>query len=337
MSNICTLQCASITKILSHLRNFIPKGDVSFNLTIKVKDAVLYFITKGVAQYKAALGKVECPDSLLTVRYHDISTLISNTDVLIFEFLPHSVTLKTQQVFVTFEAAFDFEDLDFETLPYEQLNTIEDETTFSSLQTFLQTGTLFNVYKKEWPYFIYNGVIVLKTPSIWIQGRCKELNLNSIIASDMLRLLVQIHPKYYYYYSNQLYIAGSNYVCIIPLQPTPEPNNFLTIMQGLSAPVTFNTENLLDTISSTVKLKPNFSTFSIYENGVQFKVALPEFNICKNIGQCDKPKHVSNIPVEILQLVFRLFKRNNIVQVLYKEDILCFRNQTLIIVIRAMR
>jgi len=335
MSQKLCVTSENIPTILKHLTAMIPKGDTAVNMTIKIANGGLYFICRSNIWYKASLGKVNASDFSLTVRYYDLSALFKSDSKLDIELFDTYVQISTDNATVTLDAAYDFEDLDFEIDISEELNKVNKETAFDMLRSFLQTTAIFNLYKTEHPYQVYNNIILLKTPSIWFQGRC-ELNLNASITVTMLRTLLQLEPGYYYTKDKSLYITDKFYIGVIPIQPLVEQNNFTEILDGISEPVTIDTGNFAETLNTIIKIKPPIMEVAVYDNGMSITASTPECSIKNKIGMCDNVKFICKIPPELLQIVFKLLHNNTTAQILYKKGIICYRNKQIVILIRVI-
>lgn len=336
MSERIHVECPKISTIFGHLSKLIPNGEKAMNLTVKIQNNKLFLVCKSSIWYKAFLCATTHPDTMLTIRYYDLATLFSGVEEFDLLIQQTYVELQTPTLNVVLQAAYDFEDLDFTVEAPEELFSVSTQDAYAQLRSFLATASYFGLMKKEYPYEIHNNIILLKTPSIWFQGRC-GFNINASLTLSTLRTLIDLAPDSYYTLDKNLYITSANYIALLPIQQLVEEKTFVSLLEGMSEPTQFDTGNTNATLNSLSKLATAPIDVTIYNDGLQLYIHTAECQLRNKIGNCTKMIYTARVPTSILSLVFRMLGNNNIAQVLYKEGILCFRTNTTSMVLHAMR
>lgn len=336
MSAEITVTSDNIQNILLHLKHFMPKGDTSLNVTIRVNNKRLYVACKSYMLYKAYIGPAECEDVALSVRYHDLLPYIKNSKTLTFCIEPKSVSISTTSCTCTLGSSYDFDEVDFDVPSFDDLVIIDNVEVFGALRSFMQTTQLFKLYKKEHPYSIYNGVVLLKTPSVLVQGRCSSLNLNSVLTADVLKTLITLQPDNYCIKENSLYLFSNYYACIVPIQPIIENNIFTSLIPKVN-PVRIQTEHFNDTLAAINVMHPEYTHFNIYTDGISVIATTSDCEIKDTIGLCTELVATCRVPIELLIVAFRMLGANTMAEVLYEKGILCLRNQNLSMLIHALQ
>lgn len=336
MSAEITVTSDNIQNILLHLKHFIPKGDTTLNITIRVSDKRLYIACKSYMLYKAYVGVAECEDIAISVRYHDLLPYIKNSNTLTFCIEPKSVSISTTSCTCTLGSSYDFDEIDFDVPSFDDLVIIDNTEVFGALHAFMQTTQLFRIYKKEHPYSIYNGVILLKTPSVLVQGRCSSLNLNAVLTADVLKTLITLKPDNYCIKENNLYLFSNYYACILPVQPIIESNIFVSLIPNVD-PVRIHTGHFNDTLTAINTVHPEFTHFNIFTDGISVVATGADCEINDSLGLCTELVATCRVPIELLIVAFKMLGANTNAEVLYEKGVLCLRNQNLSMLIHALQ
>ena len=336
MSAEVSVKSDHIQDILLHLKHFMPRGDKSLNITISVHDKKLYIACKQYMLYKAYVGVADCEDVMVSVHYHDLLPFVKNSSELTFNIESKSVTISTTSCSCTLGSSYDFDEVDFDVPEFDNLVVINNEEVFGSLRSFLKTMSLFTLYKKEHPFSIYNGVILLKTPSVLIQGRCSSLNLNAVLTSEVLRTLIELRPDNYCIQGNSMYLLSKYYACVLPVQPILEESIFVSLIPKVE-PIRFQTGRFIDTLTALTVMNPEFTNFNIFKDGISVNASSAECKINDQLGLCTELVATCRIPIELLNLAFKMLGANTNAEVLFERGILCLRNQNISMLIRVLQ
>ena len=326
--------------VTQHLKLFISREHPSIDLTFKQKGNYIYCIYSDAIYYQAILAETaNVNDYNLVVSYTDISTLMTANDPINLELYDNYVLLTNNTLEIVLPQSFNSiaEVMHFDLSKYNYTEVQDKQLCYKQLKSFLHTNTLFSLYHKEWSYDVKNSVILLKTPSIWVQGRCTGLGLTLTADISLLRLLCQLQPQTFYTDSETLVMTDSVYTCAVPINSTPtdDDNTLTSQLESMQSTDPISTKTLTSLIAACAYSKQTVCDITVYKNSIQLTLdnltslkihTKVDATLTETLGSC-------KVPTDLLVVLFKLVCVDTWFQALITKGRLCLRTPNLIILI----
>lgn len=335
MSTSITLRTSKLASCFGELTLLLPKGIKDMPVGISLQAGVLtFFHSYGLTRVGLDDKYHDCVE-YCSIIYYDIADLLwtSKTEETTLEFQTNAVFISNaNQQLVLRHGYGEVACPEFPTAGYTD---IQDNGWRDTLHSMLNMG-LEKLYMKAEPIAIADGTSIWKYPNTWIRCLTASFDLCKLLDSDHVRTLVKFKPESYLALSHDsiLFKRGDSYM-LLPCREIKEleetKKSFNELMRKLSEPVTLNLEHYTESIRSLSKVcsKP-ICDLTVYEKGLKTAITEGDTSMSVICGVAEKPIGTAQMPVNVW-LTFLRALGNGMIQVMIGGDILCLRNQSLII------
>lgn len=337
MFTVVSVDAYKLRKCLQYLAPMFPKGttEITIGLNLSKGKLTLTCTTGCVLQ---AIFDVDSQDTATAtvIYYTTIGSFLPGEKNINIEFLPTGVILSGDGFEVTLPMGYST----VTTYDFGDVKNVKEITTKAyqeNLNTLLSMN-LDKLYSKVKPVTIYENLAVIKYPNTWVQTRSTGLSFVGSLDPDHVKLLCKFEPKRLSAAdANSLWLQNDVATLRLPCNTNCEENNFASMLDKLGEPVTVSITGFVEKLRNAAKCDPKGSTkIALYPEG--FKASLGAGNVSMSIkvGDCsDSVIAVMHIPTQML-LAFTKAMGSGTVQILYGGDLLCLRNQSMVILTRVV-
>ena len=336
MSTVVNVPAFKLRKCLQYLTPLFPKGSLEIPIGVNLSKRVLTITCTTSCYFQAEINVDTDETATCTVIYFStIASFLPNEDNIEIEFTPTGMIWSGDSFDVTLPIGYStVAPVDFSDVKYKEIATDYYQSEMNNLLGM----NLDKLYSKVKPITIYGDVSVLKYPNTWVQIRSMGLPFQASIDPDHVRVLCKFEPKWISADLNDYITMKNDYATLrIPCRTKVEDNNFLSIMNNCTECVNVNLDGYLDKLRNASKLDPKADCkVSIYESGVKTTIAVRTASMALSAGNTEgKVLSVVHVPLQVWITFVKAMGGSNI-QILLGGDLLCLRNQSMIIITRAV-
>lgn len=330
------VQTKALRKTFTELKNFFVKGSYTLAVHFETVDDKLYISTGSNCLYRKGLEmKESIANTSATVTVIDLQYCLGDSDLTTLEFLPTGIRLENENAALMLNNAYS-------TVP--KLPNLDDVSYFDINTEHICAGlkTLTNVrlsalYKKESPIHIYQNVAVLKYPNVWIATQTIGFQLSTILSAEHCKLMEIIEPTRIGMYSTDYLVAANDSTLLmLPCKEVNDSYEIPNMIADMSGPYRQEWTQYLGQLSALEKTKVPFVSIGLYEHGINTSAQKDGLDMNFRCG-VTTGKLLTSFTVP-LQLWFTCLKAINteLLEILYKEDTVCLRTTSVIIVLRVL-
>lgn len=335
MSTVLELSTKELANCFSELALLIPKGSKDLPVGVDLQAGVLSFYYNTGCVYLHTFEVDTTAVEHCTVLFFNISDLLTATghSTTKLEFSDNSLHIYDDTV--DLHLRHGYSSVRYPEFPNAGYNTLPATIWKDSLQTVLNMG-LDKVYAKALPITVASGTSVLKYPNTWVHCKTPALNLNRVLDIEHIRLITKFQPNAYQLLTHDsvLFKRGDAFLMLPCKQPNDlkETDDFFTAtLEKMSAPITVNVANYTNSIRNLSKICTKaICNLIVYENGIKTVIDEAGASMSAICGETGKVIGTVQLPVNVWLVFLRALGTERI-QILVGGDILCLRNQSLII------
>ena len=335
MSTVLTVSTEELASCFGELALLIPKGSKDLPVGVDLQAGVLSFYHNAGTVY---LHKFDVNSSNVehcTVLFYNIGELLTATgnQETYLEFL--DTGLHVYNDISDLQLNHGYSSVAYPEFPDAGYIDLPATGWKDSLQTVLNMG-LDRLYMQAKPIVVTEGESILKYPNTWVKCKTLALNLNKILDIEHVRLLTKFRPNAYQIYTHEslLFKRGDAFLmlpCKTPDDLKDTAEFFQSAMSKMSEPVTINVAHYTNSVRSLSKIcNKAVCNLIIYESGVKTVIDESGANMSVTCGKSGKVVGTAQIPIAVWLVFLRALGTDRI-QIMLGGDILCLRNQSLII------
>ena len=335
MSTELTMPTQKLAKCFSELALLIPKGSKGLPVGIDLQAGILSIYHNAGTVYLKQLDVNSQDTAHCTVLFYDISDLLISTGIAETKVTFQENGVRVYNDIVDLFLRHGYSTIEYPDLPRDGYVLLPASGWNSNLQTVLNMG-LDKLYMKSTPITVASGTSVLKYPNTWVRCRTMGLNLNRVIDIEHIRLLNKFLPNQYQLLGNDsvLFRRDDAYLLLPCRQPNDlaDTDNFIqTALSKMSEPIDVYVAHYLNSIRSLSKLSnKSVCNLVLFENGMKTVIEESGAGMSVLCGEAGKVIGTVQIPLNAWLVFLRALGTDRI-QVLIGGDILCLRNQFLVI------
>lgn len=325
---------SSLKSVLADMATLIPSGTKSVPLGVDVSSGVLSLTCNGTCNCEETI-RVDTDVSLsVTISYSAIHDYIPSGEDIHLTVQDNGISFKSSKIERFFKTAYSVVSKLNYKLP--TMNPIDGQNAVHRLTPLVRTQ-LANIYKKEMPISTHEGIAMLKYPNIWIQVRLPGFPCSCTFTQDCVRTLVSFGPKKYGIYSNDTIVfTRDNATLFVPMRECTELANVSTLLPENPHVVRMYVSPKADIVKLLKMFDCKTIRVTLVEQGCTMSGACLDGSVTIPMGNSDGEYVCSyELPTELLTLILGFFS-DTVAEFLYKEGILCVRNQDTAIAVRVL-
>ena len=336
MSTVVDVKACDLRKCLQYLNPLFPKGTIEVPLGVNLSKGVLTITCQTSCIFQA---KLQCDSedaaSCTVIYFSTICNILPSEGFISFEFIPSGLLLTGTDFEVTLPLGYSTIGVyDFGEHYYQNIVSKDYISTCTSI---LNMG-LDKLYAKPKPISIHKDISVLKYPNTWVQIRSIGLPFACMLDPAHLQMLCKFEPTKVSSDEHDALILVNDYATVkMPCKSDIEDSKIKDFVYKCDKVVNVNLEGYLDKLRSASKFDAKLKCrITLYEEGVKTTLSLS--NVTMSVGSGNLQSKVLttfHLPLQVW-LSFVKALGNGLVQLLYGGDIICMRNQSLIILTRAV-
>lgn len=333
MSAKLKLQAKDLKQCFSSLSLIAAKGSQLTPVSLKLANNKLTFTCLQGCVVQSTL-EVNCGDSLdIVFMYYDVTPVLPSVDEVYLEIDNDHLSVSGP----TFSCAFpngygDPVTYDFSDCSYTKFG---DSSYLDGLKTVMGMG-LDKLYGKTVPLSVYGDVTVLKHACCYVQTRTIGLPFTAQIEAEHAKIITKLLPwEVSTSQKDTLVFRKQNTILQIPCRYGIPANNFTEFLKDMrpKCRVTLGSFYLRLRDMSKVSTKTKCSLVG-YKEGLSITLTVENANSSIIIGkEADDIQFVFDFPIQVL-LTFIKALGSGVVEILTGGDLICFRTQSLIILVR---
>lgn len=334
-----TINTKELSSCFEEMSYLIPAGASEISIGVLLHEGQLSFFYTGGAVYIRNIPVTSGDFVQMTVRFYPLHNVLNAVYVENTTLILGNDGLRVQNDIVDLFLTKGFQEIEIPILPTSGYTMLPVSGWDISLKSVLGIG-LDRLYMKELPIEIGNGLSALKYPNTWIRCRTHGLNLNRLLEAVHIKLLIRLCPTGYQLLGTDsvLFNKGNTFV-MLPcraLTDTEETDkNFNEMLSHLSKPITLGISHYLDSVRGLSKLSnASICNIRVFEAGIQTSVTSGGNTMSVSCGSTEGLIGTAQIPVNVW-LAFLRAMGTETIQILIGGDILCLRNQTLLVLTHA--
>lgn len=339
MSTIIEVSTNELSSCFSELALLIPKGSKDLPVGIDLQAGILSFYHNAGTVYLHTIEVEGNEVEHCTVLFYNISELLTATgdNTTCLEFL--DTGLHIYNSIADLQLSHGYSTVTYPELPNAGYINLPATGWKDNLQTVLNMG-LDKLYMKTEPIIVAENESVLKYANTWVKCRTPALSLNKILDIEHIRLLNKFNPNSYQILSrDSILFKHGNALLLLPCKtPTDLKDTeefFRVTMSKLSEPVTISVSHYNDSVRCLSKIcNKAVCNLVIFESGVKTTVDEAGAAMSVTCGKTGKVIGTAQIPIAAWLVFLRALGTERI-QIMIGGDILCLRNQSLIILTHA--
>lgn len=316
-------------------KQLIPRGQSTVPMRVQLKNSSLIFTLRGVCTLRASIDVESDEVADITVNFLNISEYIpSEGEISISLTKGMGMQIESSEVSVVLVPAFStVEDID---LTDHLWHKLENSSLITSLHTLSSTG-LDGLYKKAPPIEIFKKIAVLKYANIYVQARAPELESEISITQECAKIVQSFAPKEYTQISSDTYVFRKyNTLLYVPVKLINGNTTIKDVIRTDGIRVQLDVSGFLNKLTTMRKLGVDVSDVVLCEKGISATATSDLSSITVHCGNKDS-KYLSSfkLPMPLLYICFKLIG-DALVEILYKEGVLCLRTPTLAIALHVL-
>ena len=335
MSTTVALPTRALANCFGDLALLIPKGNKDLPVGIDLQAGVLTFYYNEGCVYKRSF-EVSCSARVrCTVIYYAIADLLYTTeqDYTELEFAETCVYVKNDILTLTLQHGYS--SVELPQLPYDGYTEVKSIMWKDGLRTLLNLG-LDKLYSKVNPITVASGTATLKYGNTWARSKTTGMNLDRVLDIDHIRLILKFDPDSYQLIGiDSILFKHKNAFLQLPCRlpnDLAETDEFIsTTLSSMQKPVDLYLSKYVDSVKGLAKLSNKaICNLVIFENGLQTNIDEAGANMSVMCGERGNVVGTAQMPINAWINFLRALGSEHI-QLLVGGDLLCLRNQFLII------
>lgn len=265
--------------------------------------------------------------------YYDVTPILPSIDSVFLEIESEQLTISGPTFSCAFPMGFgDATCYDFSDCTYTKFGDVK---YLDGLKTVMGMG-LDKLYGKDVPLSVYGDVTVLKHACCYVQTRTIGLPFTAQIEAVHAKILTKLLPwEVSTSQQDTLVFRKQNTILQIPCRYGIPGNNFTEFLKGMvpKCKITLGSSFLRLRDMSKVSTKTKCSLIG-YKEGLSVTLSVENANSSIIIGKDDGDiQFVFDLPIQVI-LTFIKALGSGVVEILTGGDLICFRTQSLIILVR---
>lgn len=324
-----------LREAFSELKHFFVKGSQTLAVNFEVIDDRLCLSTGSNCLYLKWIP-VKSPNNFsVTVAVIDLQFCLGDDEFTSLEFTPKGIKLENANISLLLSNAYSTVPRlpDISNVTFSAVNT---EHVCSGLKT-LTNVRLGAIYKKDNSIHIYDSTSILKYPNVWIVSQTLGLQFNAIVSAEHCRLIEAIGPTEFGFYNNEhIAVRNANTTLVFPCQKLSKENDISGMLKDMSKPRRYLLTQYLGQISMLEKMKVPHVSIGLYEYGLTTNATKDNIDMKFKCGEVDNNLlRTFTVPLALWSACIKALN-SDLIEILYKEDTLCMRTASVIILLRVL-
>ena len=328
------LKSSVLKSLFSDLSSLIPAGAKNVPVGFNLSKGVLRVTCNALCNYEAEISVNSTDTVLVTVLYSSLQDLVSNEGESTLELQEMGINVISGDVTRFFKVAHSM----VSPIEYGDLNwkTIGSSYAISALRMLAKTP-LVSLYKKEPPVDVFNELAILKYPNIWVQARVPGFPCNVTFTQDCIKVISAFSPKQLCMYNNDYVVFGKpGAKLFVPVKMCTDVSTIAQLIPKDGKCVRLGMGKFGNSLRLLKLSGCSRASISMFEKAIVVQGNTEDGNVRLRLGSDESKFFCSfDLPVELLMFCFNLFT-DCLVDLIYKEGVLCIRNQDLVLVVRAL-
>ena len=335
MSTSVSVSSNELANCFSELALLIPKGSKDLPVGVDLQAGYLSFYYNSGCVYLKRLEVDSTETEHCTMLFYDVSELIIATskEEVLLTFENDGLHLSNSVADVTFQRGYST--VQYPEFPNSGYRAMLENGWNDNLKAVINMG-LDKIYMKSAPITIGADTSVLKYPNTWVRCRTYSLDFKRVIDVDHIRLIVKFNPKEYQLLgTDAIVFRRKESYLMLPCKPANDLQDtdefFTETLSKLSKPVTVNIAHHVNAVRKLSKIcsRPTCNIV-VYEEGFKTTIQETGAEMSVSCGKVGRVIGTAQLPVSTWLVFLRALGTENI-QLLVGGEILCLRNQSLII------
>lgn len=329
------LKSSTLREIFADLNMLIPAGVSTIPVGLACDNYSLTFTHTGTCNYQNSVEVSEPVSREITVIYTNIRDLIESGQMCTIEFQNNGIMLKCGAVTTFLRVAYS-------AISKFKVNNIDMETVLATTPSFnlvrrIVKTQLPTIYKKEQPVTIFNEVALMKYQNIWVQTRATGMRFQCTFTQDCLRKLITFEPSKFAKYSDDtILVSRGNALLFIPVKFSDGLQNITELIPTGVNSVRFELGRLGEKLKILKLVNAKSIAFTLLEKGLKLQGDSAENSVSISLGDSDSAFTAGfRLPTNLGLMCLQMFSEG-VVEMIYKEGVLCMRNSELVIVVRVL-
>ena len=325
---------STLKSVLSDMATLIPSGSKTVPLGIDLSKGVLTFTCNGQCNCEETV-KVNSDESFsITVVYSSISDLIPSGEQVKLTLQDSGMSIETSRISRFFRMAYSVVPKLEYTLP--TMREIPGVNAVQRLRALTKTQ-LANMYNREASIEIRNEVAIMKYPNLWMQVRVPGFPCNCTLTQECARTLMTFGPRAFGELSHDtLVFKRDNALLFVPIGLCSDSQAIGSLLLEDMHITRLPVGKFVDNLKMLRSLGCKTARVSMLSMGLTVHGDCTDGSVDVYLGDKESDYLCSvELPTELLLLAVGLFT-DTTAEFLYKEGILCLRNQDTAIVLRVL-
>ena len=334
MSETVRVRTNTLRDILECLKPLFPKGSNTIPVHFEYANQLLT-ITAGVDCMVQGKCVAECDSAVVdfTAIYCDITDFLPGNNYTDLVYSEAFLEIKSDTSTIQFPSAYST----VQQFPTDELDILEMNTdsVCDGLKRLLGLG-LSNIYKKDKSVIIANDRALLLYPNVYIMTRVIGMPIQAVLAPDHAKFIILFRPEGVARYGSDMLIFKKNSTkLLVPYKAVVESVSFSDILSNPSEPVRIDTDGYLNDLRSLSKLACKKVTVSLFEDGISTSASADNISIRLPLGKTEQFMRSMELPMQLWLICFKALN-SSVAEFLFQGDVLCMRNRTISILLRAL-
>ena len=335
MSSTAVVYTKDLREAFSELKHFFVKGSQTLAVHFEVSDDYLSITTGSNCLFLKQLPVKTSSNFSVTVTVIDLQFCLGEDELTSLKYTPTGIKLENANLSLLLSNAYS-------TVPQlpdiskVSFNAINTEHVCSGLKS-LTGARLGAVYKKDNSIYVYDNVSVLKYPNVWFTSQTIGLQFKAIVSAEHCRLIEVIEPtEFGYYNADHIVVRNSNTTLLFPCQRLNTDYDVPEMLKDMSDPNRYYLTQYLGQLSVLEKMKVPHVSIGLYEHGLTTSATKDNIDMKFKCGEVTSSLlRTFTVPLPLWSACIKALN-SELVEILYKEDTLCLRTASVIILLRVL-
>lgn len=333
MSARIELKAKDLKQCFSSISLIAAKGSQLTPVSLKLADNKLTFTCLQGCIVQTSVEVSSNEEINMVFMFYDVTPILPSIDSVYLEIEAEQLSVSGPTFSCAFPTGYgDPVHFDFSNCTYTKFG---DTSYLDGLKTVMGMG-LDKLYGKDAPLSVYGDVTVLKHACCYVQTRTIGLPFTAQVEAEHAKIITRLLPwEVSTSQQDTLIFRKQNTILQIPCRYGIPSNNFTEFLKGMEpkCKITLGSSFLRLRDMSKVSTKTKCNLIG-YKEGLSITLSVENANSSIIIGKSEGDiQFVFDFPIQVI-LTFIKALGSGVVEILTGGDLICFRTQSLIILVR---
>lgn len=337
MSAECRVAASSLLQVFSDVNNLMQKGSNAIPLLFELSGSLLTISCSTGCLYRCetTVSNKSGLQGTASVLYEKITDFLDSGEPVTLVFEQFGLELTSASVRLTLPLAYSTVS-DTQVPEGVRFTPIENTLCLQNLVELMNLG-LDRLYTVDHPIEINENYSYLRFPNVQVKTRTDGLHFRAAVATEHVKLMVKFDPKEIYCNNTDVLIlkrAGATVQ--LPVKPISMETSFEKLLTLVANPINLQLQEYNQRLRAMTHLGKKLRCKVIcMDAGICTETTTENITISVGAGAYGEIRKVFQVPLDLWVSLTKPFSKLRM-ELLYGEEIICLRNMSLIVLLRAV-